>query len=71
MGFLDDLMKNKKLDKHTMSILQLINSQLSLLLCLINDILDLKMIEAGKYEPRIELFAPASVLDYIKAMFHA
>ena len=40
-----------------------------MLLCLVNDILDLKLIEAGKYEPRNEVFDPISVLNFITAMF--
>ena len=40
-----------------------------MLLCLVNDILDLKLIEAGKYEPRSEVFDPVSVLNFIIAMF--
>ena len=68
LTFLEDLMK-KNFDKQTMSVLQLIISQLNMLLCLVNDILDLKMIEAGKYEPRYEIFEPVSILEFITAMF--
>ena len=69
LTFLEDLMK-KDLDPSTLSVLQLITSQLNMLLCLVNDILDLKLIEAGKYESRHEIFEPTSILNFITAMFN-
>ena len=51
------------------SILQLIIMQLNMLLCLVNDVLDIKMITHGNYEQKIEKFCPKEVFDYIIAMF--
>ena len=40
-----------------------------MLLCLVNDVLDIKMITHGNYEQKIEKFCPKEVFDYIIAMF--
>ena len=44
-------------------------SQLNLLLSLVNDMLDLKMIKEGKYDPKLEIFNPSLTLDFIVSMF--
>ena len=41
-----------------MDILDLVIGQLNLLLCLVNDVLDLKMIEGGNFENKTEKFSP-------------
>ena len=43
--------------------------QLSMLLCLVNDILDIKMIASGKFNLKNEIFDPKAVFDFIIAMF--
>jgi len=50
-------------------ILTLIISQLNLLLSLVNDVLDLKMIQHGQFTAKFEHFNPAEILDFILAMF--
>ena len=52
-----------------MTILLLIISQLNLLLSLVNDVLDLKMIKQGIYEPKLDAFNPKNCLEFIVAMF--
>jgi len=52
-----------------MKIVFLVISQLNLLLCLVNDVLDMKMIEQGKYEPKLEKFSPQGILKFIVNMF--
>jgi len=44
-------------------------SQINLLLCLVNDILDLKMIEQNKFIKRIETFRPAQTFKFIIDIF--
>ena len=44
-------------------------SQLNLLLSLVNDVLDLKLIKQGKYDPKLEKFNPSETLDFIVKMF--
>ena len=54
-----------------MSLINLIVSQLNLLLCLVNDVLDIKMIQSQKFEPKVEKFNPVKdVLEFIVAMFN-
>ena len=40
-----------------------------MLLSLVNDVLDLKMIEQDKYAPKLERFKPKETLEFIVAMF--
>ena len=46
-------------------IVMTIISQLNLLLCLINDVLDLKMIEQGVFVARRQVFSPKETFDFI------
>ena len=47
----------------------LVISQINLLLCLINDSLDMRLIEQGKFRERKELFSPTATLQFIENMF--
>lgn len=67
--FLESLLRLPNLDESTVQMLNLIVSQLNLLLCLVNDVLDLKLIKMDKYENKIEGFKPIDTLEFIKAMF--
>ena len=49
--------------------IELVVCQLNLLLCLVNDILDIKLIETGMYTPKLEIFAPQSVFSFITQIF--
>ena len=66
--FLDNLLL-RKLPHGTENVLQLIVTQLNLLLCLVNDVLDIKLIEEGKFQKKMERFEPQKLLDFIVAMF--
>ena len=57
------------LGKKATRVLELVINQLNLLLCLVNDVLDMKMIEQDKYEPKQERFSPQSILKFIVNMF--
>ena len=50
-------------------ILMLIVPQLNLLLCLVNDVLDMKLIQQGYFEPKMERFEPRKIFEFIIAMF--
>ena len=41
-----------------------------MLMALVNDILDLKLIEDGLFMPKIEPFKPWNVLSFIQGMFN-
>lgn len=49
--------------------LYLIKSQLNLLLCLVNDVRDIKLIESGKFSPKMEAFSPLETLQLIREIF--
>ena len=57
-------------DKHAQQIIKMVISQINLLLCLVNDILDLKMIELGRFVTRKEAFNPVDVFNFILSMFN-
>ena len=52
-----------------MQVIKLIVFQLNMLLCLVNDVLDIKQIGMSKYEPKLTDFSPLRTLDFILAMF--
>ena len=56
-------------DPEQIRVIALITTQLNLLLCLVNDVLDIKLIEAGKFEPKMQTFSPLKILKFIKDMF--
>ncbi len=66
--FLENMMQTITDPEHS-RMLQLIISQLNLLLCLVNDVLDIKLIESGKFEPKIQEFSPLETLQFIHDMF--
>ena len=49
--------------------LVIVISQVNLLLSLVNDSLDFKLIEEGKFVAKNEKFKIRDLLDFIKAMF--
>lgn len=66
--FLENLLQ-QQLSPSVHNMLLLIISQLNLLLCLVNDVLDIKMIEQEQYQSKMEPFEPKKTLDFIVAMF--
>ena len=68
--FLEMLLR-QQLPASATHIINLIISQLNLLLSQVNDVLDIKLIEEGVFEPKIEQFNPLQVLDFIKMMFQS
>ena len=50
-------------------MIKIIISQINMLLCLVNDILDLKLIEENKFVSKQELFSVKDTLDFIINMF--
>ena len=51
------------------NIIMIVISQINLLLCLINDILDHKLIEENKFVPKIEKFMLRDTFNFISNMF--
>ena len=50
-------------------IVKMIISQINLLVCLVNDILDFKNIEENKYTKKMEIFQPLKTFDFVANMF--
>lgn len=67
--FLDNLLKQQNLPSMYVGVLKLLIAQLNLLLCLVNDILDIKLIQVGKYELKQTKFRPQEALNFIVDMF--
>ena len=49
--------------------LKMIISRFRLMLCVVNDLLDLKRIEQGVYMPNVESFSPSEVLRMTLTIF--
>ena len=67
--FLEDLMKDEELKPSVLNTLNVIFSQLTFLLSLVNCVLDMKMVESGDFQPILEQFDPVAVLTFIIAIF--
>ncbi|MDQ1355114.1 MAG: PPM-type phosphatase protein [Acidobacteriota bacterium] len=68
LGF-TDILETEITDKHHKHYLEAISSSGKTLLGLINDILDLSRIEAGKMELQLEPVNPSSILNEIRHIF--
>ena len=69
---LDGILTNdKKLEEITKSKIWLVISLINMLLCLVNDQHDLKIIELGKFCAKVESFEPAKTFKFILKMFDA
>ena len=65
---LESLLSRVK-DKVMRDILLTIVSQINLLLCLVNDILDIKMMAEDKFVSRMEYFNPDETFKFIIKIF--
>jgi len=66
--FLESLMV-ETLSKSGKKLMKLIIMQINLLLCLVNEILDFKLIEENKFVKKQEIFSPQSTFEFITRMF--
>ena len=66
--FLESLMNNM-LDESSKQIIHIIRQQMNLLLYLVNDILDFKMIEENNFIEKEELFSPLKTFEFIQSLF--
>ena len=67
--FLENLLNSYNLQPEVLKLINLIISQLTLLLCLVNDVMDMKLIERGEYEQKKSPFKIKTITDFICAMF--
>ena len=56
-------------DPHSMFILRLVINSLIFLLCLVNDMIDIKNISVNRFMPKFEVFEPLSHLELIVETF--
>ena len=68
LTFLENLLC-KEMSSAARDIIFIVISQINLLLCLVNDILDLKLIEENKFVAKKELFQPRETFNFITNMF--
>ena len=56
-------------DEALQKMITVLISQINLLLCLVNDILDMKMIDEDKFVTRQEAFNPTATFNFILSVF--
>ena len=66
--FLESLL-GEQMTTQARHLIKIVISQINLLLCLVNDILDLKLIEEDKFVPKNEIFSPRDTFNFITTMF--
>ena len=57
------------LDENQRQIIRIVISQINLLICLVNDILDLKMLDQNKFEPKVTEFNPNETFKFVMNIF--
>jgi len=66
---LDNIINLSKLDASSRETLWLVIQQINLLLSLVNDVLDIKLIEADKFVSKETVFSPKDIFKFIINMF--
>ena len=66
---LENMLSNFSLPEPAKEVIWLIISQVNMLLCLVNDSLDMQLIEQDKFVPKVEVFSPAETFKFILNMF--
>ena len=56
-------------DEALRRVIFIVISQMNLLLCLVNDLLDLKMIEQGVFTDQVAKFKPLETFDFLIDIF--
>ena len=68
--FLESVLESDSLSEEQRGLLNLVVCQLNLLLCLVNDMLDIKLIKSDQFTKKVALFKPADTLNFIAQIFH-
>ena len=66
--FLESLLV-ESLSQSGQKLVKLVTMQINLLLCLVNDILDIKLIEENKFVQKMEIFSPQATFEFICNVF--
>ena len=67
--FLETLLGLLAQDPAATRLIKIVICQLNFLLSLVNDLLDIKMIEKGVFEPKCDNFNVKDTLDFVMQMF--
>ena len=59
----------ESLSQSGQKLVKLVTMQINLLLCLVNDILDIKLIEENKFVQKMEIFSPQATFEFICNVF--
>ena len=65
---LESLLAGVKDENHRQMI-RMVIAQINLLICLVNDILDLKMLDQNKFEAKITEFSPNETFKFVLNIF--
>ena len=57
------------LDEAQKRLIVIVVSQINLLICLVNDILDLKMVQKGQFVPKNEVFSLREAIKFVLSIF--
>ena len=63
-----DIILPKLTDEACIKIIVLVKSALNLLLSLVKDLMDLKMIKENKFKTTMKAFNPTKVFDFLKSI---
>ena len=66
---LEGIISQFQLSEGALKILWLIISQINMLLCLVNDSLDMQLIEQGLFVAKVDIFNPEETFQFIINMF--
>lgn len=66
---LDSIIESIQLDPGLRETLLIVLQQLNMLLCIVNSVIDLKMIEADKFQCLGEEFSPLDTFRFVISMF--
>jgi signal transduction histidine kinase len=66
--FLQSLLSSQ-LSEQVCNIVKLVIAQVNILLALVNDVLDLKLIEENQFEPNLQIFNLKETFEFLKNMF--
>ena len=57
------------LDEVQKQIVDIVIQQINLLVCLVNDLLDMKLIEQGSFEKKRVVFDPLNTFNFVRSIF--
>lgn len=66
---LENILDFPQLDARVRETIWLVVQQINLLLCLVNDVLDMKLIESNRFDLKEDVFSTAEVFSFVLNMF--